>query len=112
MFPLESTYHKPFREFLHSASSFLSSNNLNPSHSLLLHSSGGSKPRSINLSKCLFNMPSIPEGNDGNMPCGLCHTRCSVNQKHLGHSLIKFKLDGDNLNGIFISGYKCIKGLL
>src|SRR3989344_3073948 len=100
MFPFASSTHKPFLEFLHSASCFLSSNNLNPSHSLLLHSSGGSKPLSMNLSKCLFNMPSIPEGNDGNMPCGLCQTLCSVSQKQRGHSFMRFKLDGDNLNGI------------
>src|SRR3989304_1795696 len=98
MFPLLSSNHKPFREFLHWLNNSLSSNNLNPSHSLLLHSSGGSKPRSINLSKCLLRMPSIPEGRLGNMPCGLCHTRCSVNQKQRGHSFMRFKDDGESLN--------------
>src|SRR3989344_1239720 len=98
MFPSLSSNHNPFLEFLHSFNSSLSSNNFRFLHSELLHSSGGSLLFSINLSKCFFNIPSIPLGKLGNIPLGLVQTLCVESQKHLGHSCIKFNVDGDSLN--------------
>jgi hypothetical protein len=62
-----------------------------------LHNSGGNNPLSLNLSKWVLSIPSIPEGRLGNMPAGLFQTLCLSNQKHLGHSSINPKDEEDNL---------------
>src|SRR3989344_386711 len=70
-------------------------------HSPLLHNSGGSWPFAMNLLKCSLSILSIPEGRLGNIPSGLFHTLCCVSQKHLWHSFIKFKAEGESLKFIF-----------
>src|SRR3989344_5284513 len=97
MLPSSSVHFTPLKTFLHSSKSSLFSNNLNPlPHSVSL-SSGGNSPLSLNLSKCIFRILSMPEGSEGNIEGGLFQTLCWVSQKHLGHSDIKLNPDGDSL---------------
>src|SRR3989344_5866977 len=81
----------PLKLLLQIFSFSLSLNNLHPSwtHSCSL-SSGGNSPFSINLSKCSFRTLSIPEGKLGNGVSGLFSPFTNCNQKHLGHSNIRF----------------------
>src|SRR3989344_4996656 len=97
IFPLSSSNHNPFLEFLHSFNSSLLSNNFKFLHSELLYSSGGSFPFSINLSKCFFKTPSMQEGREGNIPVGRCQTSCSDSQKQRGHSRIKLSVELESL---------------
>src|SRR3989344_7356390 len=92
-----SVHLTPLKTFLHSSKSSLFSNNLNPfPHSVSL-SSGGIFSLSLNLSKCIFRILSIPEGSEGNIEAGLFQTLCWVSQKHLLHSNIRFKEEGESL---------------
>jgi hypothetical protein len=57
---------------------------------------------SLNLSKCSFNILSIPLGKEGNIPYGLFQTLCLFNQKHLGHSKNKFTELNDARETFFV----------
>src|SRR3989344_8979305 len=97
IFPSSSSYLIPFRLLCHIFSFSLSSNNLKSLQCLFSHISGGNSFLSLKRLKCSFSILSIPEGNEGNIPCGLFHFQCKVSQKHLGHSSIKLNDEGDSL---------------
>src|SRR3989344_6591163 len=90
----------PLKLLLHIFRSSSSSNKSIPLVSPLSFSSGGNSPFLIKLSKCIFSIPSIPEGRLGNIPAGLFQTACWVNQKHRGHSWNKLREEGESLNVI------------
>src|SRR3989338_4291300 len=95
--PCSSLHRIPLVLFLQIFKSSVSLNNFRPLVCSLFLISGGSSPFSLNLSKCFFNMLSIPLGSEGKIPSGLCQTLCLSSQKHLGHSFIKFRDEGESL---------------
>src|SRR3989338_7836314 len=57
--------------------------------------SGGSCLRSLNASKCTFNILSMPLGSEGKMPCGRFIPLLNCSQKHLGQSLKMLSVLGE-----------------